>query len=231
MMLAVEQDWPRSLDLRLRRRRRRVPPPGRRDACAPAGRTCSTQPAEVQTAFALEAVLDEVVFVVGPILVDAARDHAGTRSPASPSRWSPASSARSPSPPSARTEPPAAPARPRTGAAAADAVAPRCSRSRSSALTLGALFGAAEVTTVAFAEEQGHKAGSPAGCWRSGPSAAWSPALVTGAVALAPRAGRPAALGLLRRWRCAMAPLDVHRLGPADGGRAARRRLRDRARP
>ena len=56
--------------------------------------------------------------------------------------------------------------------AAADAVARRSSRSAVVCAALGVLFGAAEVTTVAFAEEQGNKALRRRRCSRSGRSAA-----------------------------------------------------------
>ena len=70
---------------------------------------------------------------------------------------------------------------------------------------LGVLFGAAEVTTVAFADEHGHK-GWSGGCSRCGRSAAcspgWSPARSPGGAA------RRSASGSARSaWPCAMAPL------------------------
>ena len=43
--------------------------PDRRRASGPAGRTWSTDTAELHTAFAFEAVVDETVFILGPVLV------------------------------------------------------------------------------------------------------------------------------------------------------------------
>jgi hypothetical protein len=120
---------------------------------------------DVQTAFALEAVLDEVVFVLGPVLVTvlatswhplaglsiaAASGLVGT--------WAFALQR--------STEPPA------RGRRTPGSHSPMPWRLVLSlalvCLLLGALFGAAEVTTVAFAEEQGAK-------WLSGPLlASWS---------------------------------------------------------
>jgi len=155
---------------------------------------------EKQTAFALEAVLDEVVFVVGPVLVTllATSWHpvaglvcalvcgvAGTLAFAA----------------QRRTEPPAG------RSATHDAVRPPmpwrlvlplalvC-------LTLGALFGAAEVTTVAFAEEQGQRwvAGWLLAAWSFGSLVA---GLVTGAIAW--RSGPDARL----RWGSAAMALAM----------------------
>ncbi|GAB2447115.1 MFS transporter [Nocardioides hungaricus] len=114
------------------------------------------QPAEVQTAYALEAVLDEAVFILGPIVVTvlATAWHpvagiavalvacvAGTLYLAS----------------QRGTEPPAQ--------SRAAASGPRAAMPWRTVVplavvcaALGVLFGAAEVTTVAFAEEQGHRA-------------------------------------------------------------------------
>jgi predicted MFS family arabinose efflux permease len=137
------------------------------------------QPADVQTAYALEAVADEAVFILGPIVVTvlATTWHpvaglavaivaclAGTlgfcaqRSTEPPARpHSRADGRRTPMP--WRTVIP---------------LAVVCA-------ALGILFGAAEVTTVAFAEEQGHKA------WAGGLLALWafgslSAGVVSGAV-------------------------------------------------
>jgi MFS family permease len=142
------------------------------------------QPAEVQTAFALEAVLDEAVFIVGPILVAilatnispvlglgvaivagvggslAFAAQRGTEPPPHPHDRT--KGARQPMP--WRTVVP---------------LAVVC-------LMLGILFGAAEVTTVAFADEQGHQgyAGGLLALWALGSLLA---GVVTGAVA--PRSG------------------------------------------
>ena len=134
---------------------------------------------EKQTAFALEAVLDEVVFVVGPVLVTLLA-----------TTWHPVAGLttavvtgvvgtfafalqRSTEPPARRTSP--------SGVRAPMPwrlvlpLALVC-------LTLGALFGAAEVTTVAFAEEQGRRwvAGWLLAAWSFGSLVA---GLVTGAIA------------------------------------------------
>ena len=68
------------------------------------------------------------------------------------------------------TEPPAHPRGTSDRSAAADAVAHRRSCSGLVCAALGALFGAAEVTTVAFAEEQGNRAysGFLLALWASG---------------------------------------------------------------
>jgi MFS family permease len=114
------------------------------------------RPADLQTAYALEAVLDEVVFVVGPISVTVLA-----------TAWHPVagigvalvacvvgtlafsaqrSTAPTPHPRAARAAD--RPAMPWRTIAALGVV---CA-------ALGVLFGAAEVTTVAFAEEEGRKA-------------------------------------------------------------------------
>lgn len=112
-------------------------------------------PREVQTAFALESVLDEVVFVFGPVLVTVLA-----------TSWHPvaglavaivtgvggtlAFAAQR------RTEPPP---RPALGSGSGAAMPWRVVLTLAVlCLMLGTLFGAAEVTTVAFAEEQGNKA-------------------------------------------------------------------------
>lgn len=161
------------------------------------------QPAEVQTAFALEAVLDEVVFIIGPILVAVLATNVspvlglgvaivagvggslgfaaqrGTEPPPHPHDRS--TGVREPMP--WRTVVP---------------LAVVC-------LALGILFGAAEVTTVAFADEQGHKG------WAGGLLAIWALGSLTAGVvsgAVASRSGPAARV----RWgafgmACAMAPL------------------------
>jgi predicted MFS family arabinose efflux permease len=133
---------------------------------------------EVQTAFALEAVLDEVVFVVGPVLVTvlATSWHpvAGLTvalvSGLLGTYWFAAQR---------RTEPPA---RRQQASATRDPMPWRLVLPLAAVCALlGALFGAAEVTTVAFAEEHGAQ-------WAAGwLLAAWSlgsllAGVVTGAV-------------------------------------------------
>jgi hypothetical protein len=136
-------------------------------------------PDQLQTAFALEAVVDESVFMVGPILVTvlATAWHpvagltaalvsgvAGTLFLAS----------------QRATEPPAHPRRETTGRrpgmpwATVVPLAVVCA-------ALGTLFGAAEVTTVAFAEELGNKglAGPLLALWALGSLIA---GLITGAL-------------------------------------------------
>jgi MFS family permease len=162
-----------------------------------------SQPADVQTAYALEAVADEAVFILGPILVTVLA-----------TAWHPVAgiavaivacvagtlgfcAQRS-------TEPPARPhsrsggARPAMPWATVIPLAVVCA-------ALGVLFGAAEVTTVAFADEQGHRA------WSGGLLALWafgslSAGVITGAV---PWRRGPT---LRVRWgalamACAMTPL------------------------
>jgi MFS family permease len=116
------------------------------------------RPAEVQTAFALEAVLDEAVFILGPILVAVLA-----------TAWDPVaglavavvacvtgtlafSAQRATQPPANPRDGTSAP-RPPMPWRAVIPLAVVCA-------ALGVLFGAAEVTTVAFAEEQGRKAAS-----------------------------------------------------------------------
>lgn len=179
MMLAVEQDWPRALTY--------VFAAVSGAALPQVGASVRTrwshlldEPGEKQTAFALEAVLDEVVFVVGPVVVTLLA-----------TSWHPVAGLtfalvtgvlgtfafalqRG-------TEPPAGIGRTTDGVRPAmpwRVVLPLALV----CLTLGALFGAAEVTTVAFAEEQGRRwiAGWLLAAWSSGSLVA---GLVTGAIA------------------------------------------------
>jgi MFS family permease len=137
------------------------------------------RPADVQTAFALEAVLDEAVFILGPILVAllATAWHpvagiavavvacvAGTLAYSAQTATAP-------------------PPHPRDSSST-----PRASMPWRSVIPLavvcaclGVLFGAAEVTTVAFAEERGHKAvsGLLLALWALG---SLSAGIITGAV-------------------------------------------------
>ena len=136
------------------------------------------EPREVQTAFALEAVLDEVVFVVGPVVVTmlATGWHpvAGlTTAVVSGLIGTFAFAAQR------RTEPPAGH---RDASGAREPMPWRLVLTLAAVcLTLGGLFGAAEVTTVAFAEEQGMRwaAGWLLAAWAVGSLLA---GLVTGAV-------------------------------------------------
>ncbi len=179
MMLAVERDWPLALTY--------VFAAVSGAALPQVGASVRTrwshlldEADEVQTAFALEAVLDEVVFVVGPVLVTVLA-----------TSWHPVAglsvalvtgvigtlafaAQRS-------TEPPAG----RTTATAGERVPMPWRLVLPLALvclSLGALFGASEVTTVAFAEEQGRPwaAGWLLAVWSLGSLVA---GLVTGAVA------------------------------------------------
>ena len=161
------------------------------------------RPSQVQTAYALEAVFDEVVFILGPILVtvlatlvDPVLGLAVAAVTGSLGAW---------------------------GFAAQRATAPPAHRQRTVEETtvplpwrtlvpltvvsacLGVLFGAAEVTTVAFADEQG----SPA--WAGGLLALWAlgsllSGVVTGAIAW--RHGPAFRLKIgATAMACAMAPL------------------------
>jgi MFS family permease len=177
MMLAVEQDWPRLLTY--------VFAALSGAALPQVGASVRTrwshlldEAGDKQTAFALEAVLDEVVFVVGPVAVTllATSWHpvagltfalvsgvAGTFAFAA----------------QRRTEPPAG--RVRTDGRRDPMPWRLVLPLAVVCLTLGALFGAAEVTTVAFAEEQGQRwvAGWLLAAWSFGSLVA---GLVTGAI-------------------------------------------------
>ena len=137
------------------------------------------RPGEVQTAFALEAVLDEAVFILGPILVALLA-----------TAWHPVAgivvaivacvvgtlaltAQHSTEPPVHRQHVDAGP-RPKMPWRAVVPLAIVCA-------ALGVLFGAAEVTTVAFAEEQGRKAvsGGLLALWAAG---SLSAGVITGAV-------------------------------------------------
>jgi MFS family permease len=161
------------------------------------------QPAEVQTAFALEAVLDEVVFIVGPIVVAVL---ATTISPVLGLATAIVAGVGGSLAFAAQrgTEPPAHPHDPSTGVRepmpwrTVVPLAVVC-------LALGILFGAAEVTTVAFADEQGHQgyAGGLLALWALG-------SLLAGVVSGAVASGAGPAVRV--RWgafgmACTMAPL------------------------
>ena len=113
-------------------------------------------PARLQTAFALEAVIDEAVFIVGPILVTvlatAVHPAAGLAVAvlAGVGGTIAFASQRATAPPAHRHDPEHGPRPPLPWGT----VVPLAVVSAG----LGVLFGAAEVTTVAFAEEQGAKA-------------------------------------------------------------------------
>ena len=161
-------------------------------------------------------MIDEAVFIIGPTVVDRARDRlaslggsgvalvagvVGTLALAAQRTHRARRRTRAGAP---------------AGAAAADAVAPRACRWPWSALALGSLFGAAEVATVAFAGEQGAKsyAGVLLALWALGSLLA---GLLTGTVALA-RGRRSSGSGRARaRWPLVMLPLRVRRLDAGDG--------------
>ncbi|WP_168218580.1 MFS transporter [Nocardioides eburneiflavus] len=177
MMLAVEQDWARPWTY--------VFAAVAGSSLPQVGASVRTrwshlldQPADKQTAFALEAVLDEVVFVVGPVLVTLL---ATGWHPVAGLSFAVASGVLGTFALAVqrRTEPPAGRASPAAERSPMPwrlvlPLALVC-------LTLGALFGAAEVTTVAFAEEQGARwvAGWLLATWSFGSLVA---GLVTGAV-------------------------------------------------
>lgn len=162
-------------------------------------------PADLQTAFAFESVVDEMVYMLGPILVTALATMIdpvlGVATAAAAGMFGSLAFAAQ-----RRTEPPAhgrqrdARVRPRMPWRTVVPLAVVCAG-------LGILFGAAEVATVAFADEQGHKgyAGPLLALWALGSLLA---GLITGAVAW--RRGpsfrvRVGSLGMA----CAMAPLAL----------------------
>jgi MFS family permease len=178
MMVAVESDWPRVLTY--------VFAAVAGAALPQVGASVRTRwshllddPGQKQTAFALEAVLDEVVFVVGPVLVTLLA-----------TSWHPVAgltaalvsglvgtfafaAQRRTEPPAGRTQESGTARRPMPWRLVLP-LSLVC-------MTLGALFGAAEVTTVAFAEEAGMRwvAGWLLAAWSLGSLAA---GLVTGAI-------------------------------------------------
>lgn len=161
------------------------------------------QPADVQTAYALEAVLDEVVFICGPILVtvlatlvDPVLGLAVAAVAGAAGAWAFAVQR--------GTAPPPHPHR-RGG----DRRVPLPLRTLVPltvvSACLGVLFGAAEVTTVAFADEQG----SPA--WAGGLLALWAlgsllSGVVTGAITWQRGPAHRVRVGALA-MAAAMAPL------------------------
>jgi MFS family permease len=160
-------------------------------------------PGDVQTAYALEAVADEAVFILGPILVTllATTVHPiaglGTAIVAGVGGSLVFAAQRG-------TEPPAHPRDRTSGVRPAlpwRTVVPLATV----CAALGVLFGAAEVTTVAFAEEQGNRA------WAGGLLALWAlGSLLSGVVTGVVRWRRGPTIRV--RWgafamACAMAPL------------------------
>jgi MFS family permease len=161
------------------------------------------QPGDVQTAYALEAVADEAVFILGPILVTVLA-----------TTWHPVAglavaivacvagtlgfcAQRS-------TEPPARP-HSRADGRRTPMPWPTVIPLAVVCAALGILFGAAEVTTVAFADEQGHKA------WAGGLLALWalgslSAGVITGAVHWRRGPSNRVRWGALA-MACAMSPL------------------------
>ena len=114
--------------------------------------------AQLQTAFALEAVLDEVVFVVGPILVTTLATAVdpvaglGTAMAAGLVGSLALAAQRSTEPPAHRNVPQVGPSVPMGWRVLGPLVV--------TATALGVVFGGAEVSAVAFAEELGSKAAS-----------------------------------------------------------------------
>ena len=161
--------------------------------------------ADLQTAFALESVVDEMVYITGPILVTVL---ATTVEPALGLATAGAAGLIGTLAFAAqrRTEPPAQPHR------HGDGVRPRMPWRTVLPLAvvcaaLGILFGAAEVTTVAFADEHGHKG------WSGGLLALWAlgsllAGLITGAIAWRRGASYRVRLGAVG-MACAMAPLSL----------------------
>jgi MFS family permease len=160
-------------------------------------------PSEVQTAYALEAVFDEAVFILGPIavtlLATAVHPIAGLGTAIVTGVGGSLVFAAQ-----RATEPPAHPhdrattVRPALPWRTVAPLAVVCA-------ALGVLFGAAEVTTVAFAEEQGHRP------WAGGLLALWAlGSLLSGVETGVVRWRRGPTIRV--RWgafamACAMAPL------------------------
>ena len=178
LVVSVQADWPAATTYLLAAVGGATLPAAGSSVRARWSHVLTGRPADLQTAFAVEAVVDEGVFIVGPILVTvlATTVHpvlglgaavvtglAGTLVLAA----------------QRRTEPPA---HPRDRAAARGRLPWRTLGPLSVVtLTLGSLFGAAEVVTVAFAEEQGNQAyaGPLLAVWALGSLLA---GIVTGAI-------------------------------------------------
>jgi MFS family permease len=163
------------------------------------------RPAQVQTAYALEAVFDEVVFILGPILVtvlatlvDPVLGLAVAAVAGSLGAWGFAAQ---------RATAPPAHGQPTTGSGGAPLPWRTLVPLTVVSACLGVLFGAAEVTTVAFADEEG------APGWAGGLLALWAlgsllSGVVTGAIAW--RRGPAARLKVgAAAMACAMAPLPL----------------------
>ena len=178
LMVSVQSDWPAVTTYLLA---------AVGGAALPAAGSCvrarwsyalTGRPADLQTAFAFEAVVDESVFIAGPILVTvlATAIHPvvglGTAVVAGLAGTTFLAAQR-------RTEPPA---HPRDRAVVRGRLPWRTLGPLSVVtLALGSLFGAAEVVTVAFSEEQGNQAyaGPLLAVWALGSLLA---GLVTGAI-------------------------------------------------
>ena len=137
------------------------------------------RPRDLQTAFALEAVVDEAVFILGPILVTvlatAVHPVAGLSTAVAAGLLGTLALAAQ-----RRTDPPPAP--PRAAGVSRDPLPWRTLVPLLAVqVALGGLFGAAEVVTVAFADEQGSKAyaGPLLALWAAGSLLA---GLVTGGI-------------------------------------------------
>ena len=162
------------------------------------------QPAQVQTAYALESVIDEAVFMLGPVLVTvlATSWHpvAGLAAAATAGLVGTLALAaqRSTQPVAGVHQPDTGTTRPPMPWAKVLVIALVC-------VALGALFGGAEVATVAFTEEHGVKrwSGFLLALWSSGSLIA---GIVTGAVRWRQGAGARLRLGAVG-LALAMAPL------------------------
>ena len=230
LVWSVEAGWPtaRPYVFAAAGRRLRCPQVGSR-VRARWSHVLDDSPPSVQTAFALEAVARRGGVHARPDRWSPCWRPPGTRSPGWRSRVAACAgrharvlrAARRPS------------RRPHATRAGDRARGRRCPGATWSPLAvvcaaLGMLFGAAEVTTVAFADEQGHRAASgvllaPVGA-RQPARRAWSPARSPGGAA------RPCGCaGAAFAMACAMVPAALRRLGAGDGRGAVRRRLRDRA--
>ena len=88
LMVSVQADWPLVLDLRRGRARRALPAAGRRLRPRPLVATCSTSRRRCRPPTRWRRVLDEAVFILGPILVTVlATSLAPARGPRDRGRW------------------------------------------------------------------------------------------------------------------------------------------------
>ncbi len=185
------------------------------------------RPVEVQTAYALESVVDEAIFIVGPTVATVLA-----------TQWHPWSAlGLAPGHRRARHAGPrrssAARSRPRSARRPTPAPGRRCRGCRSSrwpscAFALGSMFAAAEVSTIAFSAEQHAKpyAGVLLASWALG-----QPAGRPGHRHLPLDAGRRrSGCGSARGAGAGDGADVVHRLDGRHGDRAVRRR-RSRSRP